>query len=592
MQNKSTKTTDLAPQLSVKRALASLVDASGNRQWLSFTNPVATITAWQLDHVRSALQQVESMVEGGLWAVGVVSYGAAPAFDPALVTRSSSEQPLLAFGLFANADPDPGDDGSEFTASGWNPTVDQQTYEANVRDIKHHIARGDTYQVNLTHQLQGHFTGDPLALFRSMTRSQGADHCVYLDMGNVAMCSASPELFFTYRPSNGAATISSKPMKGTRPRDDDPNTDRRLLHDLATSPKDRAENTMIVDMMRNDFGRIAKIGTVSVPTIHAIESYPTVHQMTSTVTATTGANVTEIFDACFPAASITGAPKVRTTELIAELEPEPRGVYCGAAGVMSPDGPAEFNVAIRTAWVDRLARTATYGVGGGIIWDSDPTAEWEETQVKARVLQSAPGQFDLIETMRFSPTTGIFLLHRHMDRLANSARRFGFVCDIHAIGRHLRTLTFATLRRIRLALHSDGSFSVTTEEFKESAVTWDVPIDVHPTHPDPVFRGHKTTIRDVFREARARHPGALDVILRNSNDEVTETTIGNIVILAEGKFLTPPLTSGLLPGVFRSELLNQKRIVEHAMSVDDLRHADEVWMINALRGWTRLTIAN
>ncbi len=532
------------------------------------------------------------MVQGGLWAVGVVSYDAAPAFDHALAARSSSEQPMLAFGLFADADPDSGDDGGEFTASGWNPTVDQRSYETNVRDIKHHIARGDTYQVNLTHQLKGHFVGDPLALFRSMTRSQGADHCVYLDMGDVAMCSASPELFFAYRPSNDGATISSKPMKGTRPRGDDPDTDRALLHDLATSPKDRAENTMIVDMMRNDFGRIAKVGSVSVSTIHAIESYPTVHQMTSTVTATTGANVTEVFDACFPAASITGAPKVRTTELIAELEPEPRGVYCGAAGVMSPHGPAEFNVAIRTAWVDRHARTATYGVGGGIIWDSDPTDEWEETQVKARVLQSAPGKFDLIETMRFSPTTGIFLLHRHMDRLANSAQRFGFVCDIHAIGQHLQTLTFDTLHRIRLALHPDGSFSVTTEAFTKSEDTWAVPIDFQPTDPDPVFRGHKTTIRDVFAEARARHPGALDVILHNSNDEITETTIGNIVILASGKFLTPPSTSDLLPGVFRSELLTQKRIIEHSMSVDDLRHADEVWMINSLRGWTRLTIAD
>ncbi len=587
--------------LRVRRALASLPGPDGDRSWHWFTDPAASVIAWETDEVVPALRRVEQAAAEGLWAVGFVSYDAGPAFDAAITAHRRQDTPLLAFGLFETANPDDAlaneTQGGAFEVGPWRSMVDRGSFESSVRLVKERIAAGDTYQVNLTLRLEASFAGDPLGLFRSLARSQRADHLVFLDLGSHALCSASPELFFRSTPlPDGGRHLVSKPMKGTRRRSSDPQIDRRLAEDLVTSDKDRAENTMIVDMMRNDFGRVARVGTVDVPVLHAVEHYPTVHQMVSTVVADTDASLTDVFLASFPPSSITGAPKVSTTRIITELEADGRGTYCGAAGIIAPDGTTEFNVAIRSVWVDRDSGTALYGTGGGIVWDSDPTDEWFETRTKTRVVESAPAPFDLLETMLYSPHVGIALLDRHLDRLATSAERFGFDIDPTGLRRRLDAIEARSAQRVRVVVGPNGEIHIATTPINPTlGDPWIVPVDRLPSGESPVqstdlFLRHKTTHRSVYEAARARHPGAPDVILWNERGEVTETTIGNLVIEFDGQLVTAPVSCGLLPGTFRAELLEHDKIVEQVVTIDDLEQANEVFMINSVRGWVPLTI--
>ncbi len=589
--------------LRVRRALASLPGPDGDRSWHWFTDPVASVIAWETDEVVPALRRIEQAAAEGLWAVGFVSYDAGPAFDQAVAAHRRQDTPLVAFGLFETAKPDDAlanqTQGGVFEVGPWRPTVDRGSFESSVRLVKERIAAGDTYQVNMTLRLEASFAGDPLGLFRSLARSQRADHLVFLDLGSHALCSASPELFFRSTPlADGGRRLVSKPMKGTRRRSSDPNVDRRLADELVASAKDRAENTMIVDMMRNDFGRVARVGTVDVPVLHAVEHYPTVHQMVSTVVADTDASLTEVFLASFPPSSITGAPKVSTSRIITELEADGRGTYCGAAGIIAPDGTAEFNVAIRSVWVDIDRGTALYGTGGGIVWDSDPTDEWFETRTKTRVVESAPAPFDLFETMLYTPNDGIALLDRHLDRLAASAERFGFDIDPTGLRRRLDAIEDRSAQRVRIVVGPDGEIHITTTPINPTlGDPWIVPVDQLPSGDPPVqstdlFLRHKTTHRVVYDAARRRHPDAPDVILWNERGEVTETTIGNVVLELDGQLVTPPVASGLLPGTFRAELLEHDKIVEQVITLDDLERATEVFMINSVRGWVPLTIVD
>lgn len=582
-----------------RRAIASVPLLGGGRRSCSFEDPVETIVAWELDQVRPAIARASAAAADGHWAVGFVSFDAGPAFDPAIVALRDSGTPLAAFGVFRRAIDDPGDLGGRFRADGWASTVGQNEFEDGVRAVKERIAAGDTYQVNLTLRLRSAFDGDPLGLFRSLARSQRGDHSVFLDLGSHALCSASPELFFRSTPvgfSNNGVELLSKPMKGTAARHIDPIDDRQAADDLSRSMKNQAENTMIVDMMRNDFGRIARIGSVDVPQLHAIETYPTVHQMISNVTAETDASLVEIFDACFPPASITGAPKVSTCQIITELEADARGVYTGAAGVITPDGQAEFNVAIRSVWVDRSDGNATYGVGGGIIWDSDPTSEWIETRTKTRVLESAPEPFDLFETILWQPGTGPTLLDRHLDRMSHSAERFGFPFDREAAGALLGAVDDVRWLRLRLVLSADGTLDLRQSPIDpsivdlQSAEPWPVAVASDPVDSGDLFLRHKTTRRTVYEKARDRFPEHGDVILWNERRELTETTIGNLVLEIGGQLFTPPESAGLLPGTFRAELLAHDKIIERVLTLDDLPRATQMFLINGLRGWVTITL--
>jgi para-aminobenzoate synthetase/4-amino-4-deoxychorismate lyase len=418
--------------LRVQRALIRHATSQG-RRWLAFSDPVEQFVADDLDAVEPALAAAEAAAQRGLWVAGFVSYDAGPAFDDAIRSHRDPATPLVAMAAFREARPSRGPAGRVFTTGEWTASDTQQAFESAVREIREQIAAGETYQVNYTMRLVAQFDGDPEGLFAALCRAQRADHLAFVDLGDAAVCSASPELFIRRQ----GRRLETRPMKGTRPRHPDPTVDRDLAEELISSEKDRAENTMIVDMARNDLGRVADVGSVDTTALHTIESYPTVHQLTSTVVADTDASIAEIFAATFPGASITGAPKIATSRLITELETSPRGIYTGAVGLIEPGGDAEFNIAIRTAWVDRRTGLATYGVGGGIVWDSNETAEWEEAHDKARVLHRATRPFRLLETLGWDPGAGPILLDRHLHRLGESAAHFGFDCDIEEVRRRL-----------------------------------------------------------------------------------------------------------------------------------------------------------
>ena len=534
--------------------------------------------------------------EQGLYAGGFIAYEAAPAFDRALKVRTPiSGLPLLWLGLYRrphrHSDLPDGPAG-EATLGEWRPSISAGAYAGAVAAIKDYIAGGETYQVNYTWRLQASFMGEPWALFVRLQQAQRAPYGAFLDLGRFAVCSASPELFFELR----GDAIWSRPMKGTAARgrtlaEDD--LQRRWLHD---SPKDRAENVMIVDMIRNDLGRIAHIGSIEVSHLFEIERYPTVLQMTSTVTARTHAPLAAILQALFPCASITGAPKVRTTQLIAELETTARGVYTGAIGFLAPERQARFNVAIRTAVVDRETGRAEYGVGSGIVWDSEAEAEYRECQVKALVLATPTTDFCLLESLRWSLETGYVLLERHLQRLATSAAYFEYPLDLELVRNRLHGLA-STLpsrpHKVRLLVGSDGG--VTTEATALSGDERNEPLHVALAaaavdSADP-FLYHKTTKRLAYEQALAAHPTCDDVILWNERGEITESSRANVVVRLGERLITPPLSCGLLAGTYRAELLAKDEIQEGLILVEILETVDAIYLINSVRGWMPAVLA-
>ena len=379
-----------------------------NNEWLHFANPHQIISAASIDDVHAALQEIEKLVEGNNWyAAGFVTYEAAPAFDSALHVQSAGDFPLLWFGLYSEphtlqTSEVLRDLGGHIELN-WQAGISRKSYNTAIEKVKEAIAQGNTYQVNYTMRLNSDFSDREWDFFLNLAQTQNK-YAAYIDTGRHVICSASPELFFKL----DGIKIYSHPMKGTAKRGRTTIEDKQQAEWLHNSVKNRAENVMIVDMIRNDLGRVAEIGSVQVPELFSIEKYPTLFQMTSTVQARTRASIDEIFTALFPSASITGAPKVSTMNIIAELETTPRKVYTGSIGHISPNRKAQFNVAIRTALIDRENKTAEYGVGGGIVWDSTSAEEYSEALLKARVLTERPRDFDLIETLLWTPEGRLF----------------------------------------------------------------------------------------------------------------------------------------------------------------------------------------
>ena len=562
--------------------------------WLLFADPIHVIQARSIHDVLPALQRVEHLVTSqGLYAAGFIAYEAAPAFDSALRVRPADGMPLVWFGIYASPRivVPPQGSAATYHVGEWQPTVAREEYNTVIAQIKEYIARGDTYQVNYTLRLRAPFSGDPYAFWANLVKAQGARYAAYVDIGRYVVCSASPELFFSLQGSR----LVSRPMKGTAPRGVRLEDDLRLRNRLYHSEKERAENVMIVDMVRNDMGRIAVTGSVRVPALFEVERYPTVWQMTSTVEARTHAPVPDILRALFPCASITGAPKVRTMEIIAKLESTPRGVYTGAIGFIAPSRRAQFNVAIRTVVIDRESGTAEYGVGGGIVWDSLPEQEYREYHTKARVLTTSWPDFQLLESLLWEPGRGYFLLDPHLKRLAASAEYFGFPFDRALVQELLRAAVLevpAVPHKVRLLLSAQGDLHVEARPLSSSqnARPWRVALAPQPVVPDSPFLYHKTTYRDVYEAARKARPRHDDVLLWNTRGELTESTIANIAVRLGGVWFTPPVSSGLLPGTFREWLLRQGHIQERVIYLEDLRRAEGLALINSVRRWIPATL--
>lgn len=560
--------------------------------WLLFTAPVRILLATDVSAVSDMLKQATLAVAEGFCLAGFVSYEAAPGLDHALsVHPGGGVVPLVWLGVYerpVHLACLPSIGKAAFQLSPWVCDTSEAEYAETIRQIKDYIFAGDTYQVNYTVRLRSHFSGDPAALFQRLVRAQKSRYSVYVDTGRLAICSASPELFFERK----GRRLLSRPMKGTSARGLSFEEDRRLAKTLQCCPKNRAENVMIVDMIRNDLGRIADAGSVRASRLFELERYPTVHQMVSTVEAQTGADLFRTVEALFPCASITGAPKVRTMQIIRELEHSPRGVYTGMCGFWLPDGSARFNVAIRTVVVDRESGMAEYGTGGGVVWDSSADGEYRECFTKAAVLtQSQVAEFHVLETLLYAPSFGgWFLLEEHIRRAERTAAYFGYPFESAAMRRALdtcvaeQTVVGASLK-VRWVLTEKGHMEATATALDHDNLAWKTGVAVDACRHDDVFVHHKTTRRRVYEAALARFPGCRDVILINDRGEVTESCYANVVLEMDGVLVTPPLSCGLLDGVFRRHLLEQGILQERHITRAMLRRAERVWLINSVRKW-------
>ena len=563
-----------------------------HKQWLRFSHPVKIITTHDIGSVLAKLKEVNNLVqEQQLWAAGFLSYESATAFDEVLLTNENKEFPLLWFGLYQQPEiiDLPSAEATELELN-WQPTITKAEYDAAIAKIKQYISAGDTYQVNYTTRLRSAFNWDPWQYWLRLLEAQQADYGAYLDLADFTICSASPELFFTLEDNLEGKEITARPMKGTSARGYNLRSDRAAANWLQNSAKNQAENVMIVDMIRNDLARVAKLSTVQVSSLFEVEKYPTLWQMTSTVKAKTEATFPQIMEALFPCASITGAPKPSTMEIIKELEPTPRKIYTGSIGYLSPQNRAQFNVAIRTVLIDKQAQEAEYGVGGGIVWDSASASEYEECQIKARVLLSKAEKFDLLETMLWTPGEDYFLLDYHLRRLTDSAAYFNYPLNLELIEKQLTELANTLSHRpykIRLLISQQGKITLESYpiELNQPAKTIRLAIADSPVDITNPFLYHKTTNRKVYQQAKEAHPQTDDVILWNERQEVTETCIYNLVIKKAGKLLTPPIESGLLGGTFRAYLLEQQKIQEAVITLDELQNCEAIYVINSVRKW-------
>jgi para-aminobenzoate synthetase/4-amino-4-deoxychorismate lyase len=566
-----------------------------------FQDPVDVLRCDRPDELDDALARLDDAAARGLHAAGYLAYEAGYLLEPKLapLLPPTLGGPLLWFGLFERPRRlDAPAVAAWLRARAGPPTaarrlrlsVSRAAYLAALDRVKTYIAAGDVYQINLTFKYLFDYAGDPLALYAALRERQQVAHGAFLRLPEHDVLSLSPELFLQV--ADGAAL--AKPMKGTAARGATPEADRAQSDWLHRDEKSRAENLMIVDLLRNDLGRVAEIGSVRVPELFAVESYPTVHQMVSSVTARLrpGTTPRRLIEALFPCGSITGAPKVRAMEIIRELEPDPRGVYTGAIGMIAPDGDLTFNVAIRTAVIDRAGH-GEMGVGSGIVYDSDPDAEFDECLLKARFL-TGDEEFRLLETLRWTPAEGFYLLDRHLARLAASAAHFGFPIDLNSVRQALDKAVDDSADpclRVRLLVDSRGAPSATATAIAPPDPAGEMTFVIAATAVDPEdeFFYHKTTRRAFYEAELARYQakaGCDEVVFVNDRGELTEGSRTNIFIERGGRLITPPVRCGLLPGTLRAALIDdpQRPTEERVLTVADLAAADRIFLGNSVRG--------
>lgn len=566
-----------------------VIHDANRKQWLKFSQPYQVITAHCLAEVSPRWQLVNELVQNSrLYAAGFISYEAASAFDSCLVTHKNSSFPLLCFGLYEQPEViELPEHSGNFTLD-WQPNISREYYNRAIAQIKNYIAQGDTYQVNYTLKLFAEFTGSPWDYFLQLVKAQQANYSAYLDLEYFTICSASPELFF----SRDRDLITTRPMKGTVARGYTCDRDLALANWLHNSEKNRAENVMIVDMIRNDLAKIAQLNSIEVTNLFQVEKYPTLWQMTSTVTAKTKATIRDIMSAMFPCASITGAPKARTMEIIRELETQPRNIYTGTIGFITPDNQAQFNVAIRTVAINKKTNQAEYGVGGGIVWDSLSSNEYQECQVKAQILTQKYPEFSLLETILWTAHEGYFLLDYHLQRLKQSALYFGFKLDLLGIDKKLQLIANSLSDKpykVRLIVTKEGKIYCEAISLCLNKLSLSQPVKLclanTPIDSHNIFMYHKTTNREIYNNILQSYSEYDDVILWNEKEEITETCIANIVVKLNGELLTPPVASGLLAGTFRAYLLAENKIKEAVIRKKDLLECDHIYVINSVRKW-------
>ncbi len=550
-----------------------------------YRDPVEIVRADRTSEIAAALDTLTAACANGLHAAGFITYEAGYMMERKLSGLAAAPAPLLWFGLFTDYSEIPTSEVAALLpdpAGGWagepRPIISRDAYAAALQTVQDYIAAGDIYQANLTFANSVSTAGHPLALYAGLRVRAQAGYGGVIWTGEDWLLSLSPELFFALQDGK----VTTKPMKGTATRDAN---DAAQIAALQSDPKQRAENLMIVDLLRNDLSRVAVPGSVAVPQLFAVETYPTVHQMTSTVTAQLlpGVGAVDLIKAIFPCGSITGAPKIRAMEVVAEVEARPRGAYTGSIGRIDANGDAAFNVAIRTLHLKQGETVATLGLGSGIVADSNLGQEWDECRAKGKFVGDHR-HFDLIETMRFEPEAGILMLDRHLARMKASARALDFSFDAHAARNELQASTFRLMapQRIRLMLARSGQTAVEISAV-HAALSGPVEVAIVPLPVDSAdFRlRHKTSDRSFYDAARAG-AGTFEVALMDGDGYLTEGSFTSLFVERGIKLLTPPMSRGLLPGILREALIAEGRAVEADLRAQDLAQGFKIG--NASRG--------
>ena len=549
--------------------------------WLLFENPIKIFEIFDSKKVPEILKDIS---KSNLYAVVIISYEASVAFDESYIVKDNNKFPLLTIGLFNNpkiSNHLPKLNESYFQIDNLTPSINSDQFVQKIKKIKSHISHGRTYQVNFTYRLNGQFYGCSYSFFRSLISKQNTKYAAYIDMNNWSICSASPELFFSLE----GQRLISKPMKGTIKRGFNSHDDLQQSLNLKNSEKDKAENIMIVDMIRNDLAKIPSISSINTLKKFETESFPTLWQMTSTVEAEVNQDSSEIIKAMFPCASITGAPKIKTMEIIKNLECSPRNIYTGSIGLISPNSDALFNVAIRTALINKKTSHITYGVGSGIVWDSQEKDEYDETQLKSKIILNQYSNFDLVETMLWTPDEKIILQKYHLERLKKSADFFNRKLNTDKAEKLLNSFYSDTPQKIRLLLNDNNQLSYENSKFEALNKDSILKIKLAKNHINSsnIFVKHKTTNRAVYDNAKKDLHDCDDVLLWNENQQITECSIYNIAIFKNNRWITPPLKCGLLNGIMRAELIKQEIIHEDIVNLSDLNKTTKIMLFNSVR---------
>jgi len=581
-----------------------------------FWGAVQHITATDESGLQRAFEDLESHRRAGRFLCGYVTYEAGYFLADGKGFRRSKIEPralpLLSFFAFSRCERlDRGQVSELLSAVGSDAPCaihalelneTEPRYRAKIERIRSYIRDGDTYQVNYTLKYRFGYDGTPIALYRELRERQTVEYGAYLHFPEARVISRSPELFLVKR----ADRVTSKPMKGTAARGATAEQDQVITRSLRNDPKTISENVMIVDLVRNDIGRIAKPGSVRVQDLFEIQTFETVHQMISTVEGTISPELTvgEVFRQLFPCGSITGAPKIRTMEIIEELEEEPRGIYTGAIGYITPHNDFCFNVPIRTIVSTEDSR-AELGIGSGIIHEANPSAEFSECLLKARFLTGLNEKFQLIESMRFSTRQAApGHLELHLARLEQSARLFGFTWEPARVLDAIRGATRSASEgsyKLRLLLHHDGRVSIALAPLVESAPGPQCPpyprwVTIAPERVNSasIFQYHKTTMRGHYDRAfeAAVAAGAHEVLFLNERGEVAEAARHNLFVQIDDELLTPPVSAGILNGLQRQLILRDpaRKAREVTLTLADVARADRLFLTNAVRGIVEVSL--
>ena len=556
--------------------------------WRIFSSPLEVLYTHDLNHVKDVLNEVQNKVEKKkLIAAGYLSYEAAPAFDNAYSVNEKGSLPLICFGLFKDYKIEKTLESQKLESAEvieWEITTDRALYENHLKYIKDQIKLGNTYQVNYTLRKHSNTISNPYDFF--LEKAQDAPYAALIDSDEHAIISMSPELFFKL----SGDSLICKPMKGTSKRGKTLHEDIALMEDLKNSEKDKAENIMITDMLRNDMGKISNTGSVKVLSEFDIEKYPTVWQMTSSIESKASASITGIFEALFPCASVTGAPKVSSMKIISEIEGQPREIYTGAIGYIAPNNEAQFSVPIRTILSDKKACRSVYGTGSGIVWDSESQKEWDECQNKSAILSASSQDFELFETMLWNSSKKIFLEKLHLDRLKDSAEFYNYKFHSEKISDklqdYLKNMEPESEKVIRLFLAKDGEIRLTTSAYKEQDKDKPqfISLATRPVNSEDRSLYHKTTNRSVYENAIGENPDCDDILLWNEAGNITESTISNVIFKKDSEYYTPPVSCGLLSGTYRAHLISQGHLKERIIPKAEINLYSEIYLINSVRG--------